>query len=163
MKGLENSTYLIAYIISNIVAILLLVLALKQPRLTRLLFLVLFLWASWTNWGIVLKQPAVYLDYADFTFLQVYKIFITGWFSEHILLCVGFIATCQGLIGISLMFKGWLYKAAVIGGTIFLVAIFPFGVGSAFPATLVMAAGLGILYKEHGYYLWERKPATLTF
>ena len=54
-------------------------------------------------------------------------------------------------------FPGWLYKAAVIGGTIFLVAIFPFGVGSAFPATLVMAAGLGILYKQHGYYLWERK------
>ena len=86
MKGLENSTYLIAYIISNLVGILLLVLALRQPRLTRLLFLVLFLWASWTNWGIVLKQPAAYLDYADFTFLQVYKIFITGWFSEHILL-----------------------------------------------------------------------------
>ena len=156
MKGLENATYLVAYIISNLVAVLLLVLSLKQPRLTRLLFLALFIWASWTNWGTVLKQPAVYVDYADFAFLQVYKIFITGWFSEHIVFSVGFIATCQALIGISMMLKGWLYKAGIIGGCIFLIAIFPFGVGSAFPATLAMAAALGILYKQHGYYLWEK-------
>jgi hypothetical protein len=160
MKGLENPVYLTAYIVSNIIGILLLVLTLKQPRISRLIFFLLFVWASWRNWGMVLRQPQVYVDYADLAFLQIYRDFIRGWFSEHITNVVGLIATCQGLIGISMLLKGWLYKLAIICGATFLVAIFPLGVGSAFPTTVIMAAALLLLYEEDEYYLWEKRSGS---
>ncbi|KAA5539950.1 hypothetical protein [Adhaeribacter rhizoryzae] len=156
MKGLENQTYLIAYLISNAVAILMLISAWRWPRVGRLMFLMLFAWACWINWKTVLSAPEVYLDYADLTLSDLYKKFITGWFSEHIQLVVGFIATCQGLIAVSMLLRGKVYTIGLIGGIIFLYAIIPFGVGSAFPATLIMALAMVVLSRGNPDYLWLR-------
>jgi hypothetical protein len=161
MKGFENQTYLIAYLISNAAAIILLVAAWKWPRSCRLMFFLLFAWASWFNWETVSHTPQTYLSYADLTFSDWYKQFIRGWFSSHIKLVVGFIATCQGLIALAMLLRGWLFRIGAIAGIIFLLAIMPLGLGSAFPCTLIMAAALGVLLRGYPDFLWrrpEKKP-----
>jgi hypothetical protein len=93
------------------------------------------------NWRAALHTPQFYIDYADLTFSDIYKQFILDWFSNHITVVVGFIATCQALIAVAMLLKGWIFKLGAIGAIIFLLAIVPFGVGSAFPS-LVMALAL---------------------
>jgi hypothetical protein len=158
MKGLENQTYLIGWIISNIVALVLLMTAFKWSRLTRLLFFLLFSWASWINWRTAMYSPADYQDYADLALSDVYSNFIRGWFKDNTLLAVGCIATCQALIAIAMLMKGWLLKIGIIGGIIFLVAIVPLGVGSGIPCTINMAIALFIVFQHKtNEYLWFRK------
>ena len=157
MKGLENQVYLIAYIISNAFALMLLFFSWKHIKLSRLIFSILFAWASWANWTTALNSPADYLDYFSLALIPFYRNFIEGWFSEHIQLMVGVIATSQALIAITLLLKGWVYKIGIIGGTLFLIAIMPLGVGSAFPCTLILAIALIMLYKDHPHFILKRK------
>ena len=157
MNGLENKVYLIAYIISNTFALLVLLFSWKHIKLCRMAFVILFGWASWANWTTAINSPDDYLDYAAFSFLPFYKHFIQGWFSNHICLIVGFIATVQAFIAISLILKGWVYKIGIIGGVLFLISIAPLGVGSAFPCTLLLALALGIIYKNHNEFILTRK------
>ena len=161
MKALENQVYLTAYIISNVLAVIFLILSVTFPRLTRLLYVVLFGWASWANWNMSINNPHDYLSYANLTFLPLYKTFILGWFSEHIRLSVGVIATAQAFIAIALLMKGWIYKAGLIGAILFLIAIIPLGVGSAFPCTLLLAIGLVMLRKQDTW-LWQPTGRTFT-
>ncbi len=162
MKGLEDSTNLILYIISNAVAILMLWTAWKNIRLARLLFFLIFAWASWTNWKTALYTPETYLGEADLTFFGFYREFILGWFSEHIYIAVGFVATCQALIAFSMLLKGWWLKTGALGAVIFLLGIAPFGVGSAFPCTVLLAIAMFRIYSAgHPDYLWigaKNKP-----
>jgi hypothetical protein len=156
MRGLEVPQYLIAYIISNAVAVVLLLLAWKQPRIARASFSVLFIWACYTNWHVALTKPNDYLFYANLTFSGAYRSFILGWFSHHILVMVGSIATCQGLIAVSFLLKDWICKIGSVGAIIFLLAIVPLGVGSGFPCTLILTAAVGLLLKEKPGYLWHK-------
>ena len=157
MRGLGVPQYLIAYIIANAVAVLLLLLAWKQPRIARVLFSMLFILACYTNWHVALTKPDDYLFYANLTFSDIYKSFILGWFSSHIPQMVGFIATCQGFIAISFLLKETIYKIGSVGAIIFLLAIVPLGLGSAFPCTVIMAAGVYVLLREKPDYLWRRQ------
>ena len=157
MRGLENQIYLIAYVVSNAFALVLLFLSWKHMKLSRLFFFLLFAWASWVNWTTAIDSPDDYLGYADLALIPAYKNFIEGWFSRHIELMVGIIATSQGLIAIALLLRGWIYKIGVIGGTAFLLAIMPLGVGSGFPCTLILAIALMMLYKDHPDFILSRK------
>ncbi len=155
MKGLENHVFLAFYIISNIVALLLLWASWKSKHVARLLVFLIFAWASWTNWNEALVAPQFYLDYAGLTFMDVYKNFINGWFSSHILLAVGFIATCQALVALSMLLRGWIFKTGCFGAIVFLLAIAPLGVGSAFPCTVIMTAAIILLLRgKEINYLW---------
>jgi hypothetical protein len=155
MKGLENQTYLLLYIISNVVALLILWSAWKHQRIARLLFFLLFIWASWTNWKTALNNPQFYIEYADLSFLNIYRQFIRGWFSEHVTEMVGFIATCQALIAVSMLLKGWMLKTGAIGAIIFLLGIAPLGVGSAFPFSITASLALYLILKDRtNDYLW---------
>lgn len=156
MKALENQTFLVAYIISNVLAIIFFTSSILWPRVGRLLFVVLFSWASWANWNMAINNPQDYLSYADLTFLPLYRSFILGWFSNHIQVSVGLIATAQGLIAMSLMMKGFLYKLGLISGILFLIAIIPLGVGSALPCTLILAIGL-VLLSSQDSFLWQSR------
>ena len=154
MKGLDNQIFLIAYIISNVLGILFLISSFTLPRLSRLLYAILFGWASWANWNMIINNSQDYLSYADLTFLTFYRSFILGWFKDHVQLSVGLIAAAQAVIAISLLMKGQVYKLGLLGGILFLVAIIPLGVGSAFPCTAMLAAGLIVLRNEDTW-LWQ--------
>ena len=141
---------------------LMLLAAWKNVRLARLFFFLIFSWASWTNWKTALFSPQTYLGEADLTFFAFYREFILGWFSQHITEAVGFIATCQALIAISMLLKGWCLKAGGIGAILFLLAIAPFGVGSAFPCTVILAAGMYLILRGSGHtFLWMRNKYKL--
>jgi len=87
--------------------------------------------------------------------MDVYKQFMQGWFSSHVQLFVFLIATCQGLIAITLLTKGWLYKAGCLGAVFFLLAIMPFGFGSAFPSSFFAAIAMAILFHNQHTWLWK--------
>lgn len=161
MKTLHNQLYLIAYIVSNVIAIIFLLSSWKWPRLSRLLFFILFLSASFLNFRIALRSPEVYLDFDELTIFHFYKSFIKGWFSGHIVPMITFIAGSQALIAISFLLKGLIYRVGLTGGIIFLVAIAPFGVGSAFPCTLIMAVALALLYRQDRF-LWHYNSGKFT-
>jgi hypothetical protein len=164
MKGLDNELYVLLLLISNAVALLLLFFAIKWPRTARLSFFILFTWASWTNWKESQQTPHFYLEYAELTWSTWYHDFINGWFARHTQLAVGFIATCQALIAISMLMKGWLFRVGAMGAIIFLLAIVPFGVGSGFPCTMVMALAILLLLKKHDdRSIWEKKHNEISF
>jgi len=140
-----ESEYIAPYIISNIVAVMMLFLAWKKPNLSRLLYILLFGWASITNYTTAINTPEVYLDYAGFTFLPFYKSFIEGFFSEHITPLVLIVAICQFVFAVLLLAKGNLLNVALLGGILFFLGIAPLGVGAAFPSSLFWAIGLFVL------------------
>jgi hypothetical protein len=155
MKGLDN--YLASYIISNVVAVLMLLAAWKTSKIARGLFFLLFIWAAYTNYNYAIYNPDAYLEYANLSLLNVYVQFIQGWFSRHVVAAVSFIATCEALIGISMLLKGWIFKTGCIGAIIFLLAIAPLGVGSGFPCTVIMAAALLLISKKTAsQYIWMK-------
>jgi hypothetical protein len=157
MKGLENQTYLLMLVIANAVAILQLIAAIKWPRIARFSFFLLFAWASWINWRTSQYTPHFYLEYADLTWSGWYRDFILCWFARNIPLAVGIIASCQGLIAISMLLKGWIFKLGSIGAIVFLISIIPFGVGSGFPCTFIMATAVLILLRNNNnQFLWQK-------
>ena len=141
----NNHTYLAIYIIANASALLMIWLGWKQPRILKMVVLLVFGWASWTNWNEALTAPQFYLEYAPLTFFGFYRNFIEGWFSSHITVAVGTIATFQAIIALSMLAKGRILVTGAIGAIIFLLAIAPLGVGAACPCTVLMALAVGLL------------------
>jgi hypothetical protein len=159
MKESSNDLYITLFVIANTIALLQLLLSIKRPGLARLSFFLLFAWASWTNWKTALQMPLVYLEYGDLTWSSWYRDFINGWFASHIRHAVGTIASCQALIALSMLLKGWIFRTGCVGAILFLLAIIPFGMGSGFPTTLIMAIAVALLLKKHNNsYIWEKRP-----
>jgi len=157
MKELVNTTYLIPWLISNIIALLMLWVALKRPKITRLLFFLLFAWACWMNYTTSHQTPEVYLQYASLS-IKWYRPFIVGWFSRHITDVVSAIAIVQGFLAVGMLLKGWWVKTACIGIIIFLIAIAPLGIGSEFPSTLTAAVAAFILLRKPNHpFIWKRE------
>ncbi|MES2647935.1 MAG: hypothetical protein V4717_13730 [Bacteroidota bacterium] len=157
MEGWYNQLYIILLVISNVVALIMLVAAFRWPRVARIMFFVLFGWACWINWRTSQQSPNDYLNYAGLAWMGLYRNFINGWFATHIQQVVGIIATCQGLIAISMLLKAWIFRFGCIGGIVFLLAILPLGIGAGFPATAIMAIALLVLLKRyHDVFVWRR-------
>lgn len=136
-----SSHYATPHLSALLVSLVLALTAYMWPRLSRMGYMVLFGWAAWVNWRTALYTPTAYLDYGDLAVSGLYVEFIRGIFATHVLLFVGAIATCQAMIAAGLLLGDDLARIALVGATIFLVAIAPLGVGSGFPATLIMAVG----------------------
>ncbi len=150
--------YLIPWAISNSLAIIILVTAIQKPKLTRLLFVLLFLWACWLNYTTVRQIPDDYLNYATLTPFDLYADFINNWFKSNVVSMVTFISFGQGLIAIGMMLKGWIVRLACLGAIVFLLAIAPLGIGSGFPATIIIAVAIYYILKNDDLnYLWYFK------
>ena len=151
----DSNTIFYAALFSNIVAIIMLWCSWKKPAIGRVLFFLLFLWASWVNSNTAVKNPEVYLEYGKFALLPFYKDFIFGFFSKHITSLVLSVAVCQFLISMSMLLKGIIFRLGTIGGMIFLISIAPLGKGSGFPCSLILAFGLYLLYQKGATeWLW---------
>jgi hypothetical protein len=148
--------YLLPYIVSNLLFLLCLIAAFKRPIWARIFLAIVFLWASYINFRTAFLNPEVYLEYAVLTPLPAYREFINGFFSQHIGSLVSAAATGEFLIfGGLLLNNGWV-RLACVGGIIFGLAISPLGVGSAFPATVLMAMSFWVLLKKDGHtYIWN--------
>ncbi len=139
---------IIAAVASNLVALLLLFLSWKRKNTARLLFAMLFFWASVTNRMTATQYPDTYLEYGKYA-IPLYKKIINGEFSSHITGYVCTIAVAQLLIALGLLARGMVVKISCIGGMIFLLAIAPLGLGAAFPFSIIAALALFILYRHY--------------
>ncbi|RAJ11506.1 hypothetical protein [Arenibacter echinorum] len=158
MEALEE--FLVPYVISQIVSIVILIVALKNTRTARGILSVLFLWASATNMYYGLSKPEIYLEYGDMA-LPFYRDFIEGWFSHNKHILIPLIAFGQFFIGIGMLLKGWFVKLACFGAIIFFIAISPLMVGSAFPFSITVSIAVYIVLKKDGLnYLWRKKSTT---
>jgi len=155
MNGFDNKYYLFLMAMANLVAIFQLITSVKWPRVARFSFFLLFAWACLKNFTTSQVMPQVYMGYAEIAWNETYRQFIHGWFATHVKMFVGTIAFFQMLIAISMLFSNRVYRIGCIGAMIFLVAIIPLGIGSGFPATVVMAVGLFILLDKGKFKLWE--------
>jgi hypothetical protein len=147
--------YIVPYSISNIAAIFLLIVAIKKPKVARLLFALLFGWACWMNYTTAHNNPADYLAYADMA-IPVYRHFINGWFAENITTMVTLISIGQAFIAAGMLLNNRWVQLACVGAIIFLMSIAPLGVGSAFPFSLTASlAAFFILKKDNLNYIWK--------
>lgn len=148
--------FLIPWAISNVVVIVILIAAIKRPKLARLLFVILFGWASWVNYTMAHENPLGYLDYAAITPFSIYRDFINGWFTEHVATMVTLISIGQGGMALGFLLKGTWVKIACFGAIVFFLAITPLGIGSGFPFPLIaIVAVYFILKKDDLNYLWK--------
>jgi hypothetical protein len=148
--------YLLPYLVSNTIFILVLVAVALRPMIARIFFVLLFLWAASVNTATALKTPQVYLEYASMALIPAYRDFINTFFAQHIQSIVLSIASCQMLISIGMMLYGSWVKLACLGGILFSLAIAPLGVGSGFPSTVLLAIALYILYAQPRHdFIWR--------
>jgi len=144
---MSSQQLVIAYIGSNLAALLLLFISWKRKNTARLLFALLFIWASITNWKLANSNPSVYLEYSEYA-ISIYKKIIRGYFAGHITGFVSLIAAGQLLIGLGMLARGLIVKISCAGGIIFLLAIAPLGFGSAFPFSITASIALYLLYRH---------------
>jgi hypothetical protein len=138
-----------ARIASNVVALLMVVVSWRWRNIGRLLFVLLFLWASQVNLRTAIGNPAVYLDYAPLAYSDIYRDFVLGTFARHITPIVCAIAVGQFAIAALVSLRGRAVQLGLAGAIVFLLAIVPLGIGSGFPATLTMALAAAILLRRH--------------
>ena len=144
--------YMIPILISNLLAIILTLLCFHFSRFMRFLWGVIFIIAGVVNLISVYNDPTIYITGFGPAAIDFYKEIIYGPFSKSPGLYVSLIAIGQILVGGMMWSKKIWYTLGVLGGIIFLLAIAPLGVGSAFPSTLIMAVGLfALLFK------WRKK------
>ena len=159
MEGLQG--YLVPYLFSQAVSLIILIAAWKRTRWARWLFSVLFLWASATNMYIGLTDPDSYLDNARFA-IPLYQDFINGWFSHYNHIIIPMIAIGQFFIATGMLLRGRWVKLACIGSIIFLLSIAPLMIGSAFPFSITVSiAAVLILTDDDKNYIWKRQEKSL--
>lgn len=147
--------YLVPYLISQVVAVVFIMIAYKSTTVTRLLFAIIFLGASAINFSTGLSNPDTYLEYSKMA-LPFYREFINGWFSHYNHIMVPLIAAGQFVIGIGMLLSGWWVRWACLGAILFLIGITPLMIGSAFPFSLIVSyAAWIVLTKDNKDYLWK--------
>lgn len=139
--GISSGELIIAYLASNLVGAVMWWTSHHRPKIGRFMYSLLFLWAAQFNYRSCRSDPEVYKGYAEFAVIPFYKTLIEGWFSDNVTLMISLIAAGQLLIGLALLIGRLPARLGAWGGIVFLVAIAPLGMGSAFPATILMAMG----------------------
>ncbi len=143
---MDTESYLAPLVASILFSVFLLILAAFWPRLVRTSFILLFLAGSIVNTALALRRPDVFVDYYSTTaLLPPYRDFITGFFSQHTQPIVLALAIGQLLVAFLLSRRGLFFRLGAAGACIFLLAITPLGIGSAFPATLILTTAILIM------------------
>lgn len=144
-----TSEFLLPYVLSNTIGLVLIVAAILWPKVARGAYVVMFGGAAIINGFMAFTRPGVYVEwFGGFALLGVYRDFIYGFFSTHTREVLLGIAIGQLLVAILLTRRGFPFLLGIIGGSIFLIALAPLGVGSALPATLACFVGLVVLYRR---------------
>ena len=144
----NDSTFWVGYWASNIGGAVIAVTGWKFTRIARFLLASLFAWACWFNLDTVAETPEVYVDYAWLTPFQWVSELMTGWFAANVTAIVTAVSIAQGLIALGLLLGGIYARIAAIGTMLFLLAVLPLGIGSAFPAPILMAIGAFFVYRN---------------
>ena len=125
-----------------------LALAFWRPNAARWCLVALFAYAACWNSYIGLTRPEEYQGFASLAVLDLYKSFIEGFFRENatVLLCL--IALGQAVIAVTWAIGRKALWIGAWGTCVFLFAIAPLGIGSAFPFSLVVSAAAVVVYRR---------------
>jgi murein DD-endopeptidase MepM/ murein hydrolase activator NlpD len=146
---MTETELLYSQLASTIVALLMLIVSVRARNTGRKLFVLLFAWAAAVNAWTAIMSPASYLGYAAFAMSDVYRWFILGFFGQHVTAIVVGIAVGQAGIAVALSGRNRRWqRVGLLAAIAFLLAIAPLGVGAAMPATVIMALGAGVLWRQ---------------
>ncbi len=134
-----------ALLITNVSFCVAVFLAWWKPNVARFLFLILFFGAAVFNAANAIFHPESYWAFADFALFDFYRNFILGFFHDYTSVIVLLIAMAQALIAFGLAYGGVWSRRASWAGLLFGLVIAPLGVGSAFPASLLMSIAFWVL------------------
>lgn len=140
--------YMLPIILSNLVAVVLALSSYNFPRFMRFIWGLIFILAGIVNLITVYNEPRIYINAYGPAAIQAYQEIIYGPFSKQPAIYVTLIAVGQILVGSLIWSRKFWYYLGLTGGVIFMLAIAPLGVGSAFPATLIMALGLILMMRK---------------
>lgn len=146
---MDSQDLWIAVVISNVIALLLILICYKWPKTGKVVSSIIFLLAGIFNMYSGIADPEVYVNTYGPLAIGLYQKIIYGVFSSYTSLFVILIAVGQLLVGIFLLLKRTLFKLGILGGIIFLISISPLGIGSAFPFPLLMSISLVLLYLRY--------------
>jgi len=147
---MDSQDIWLPYAITHAFSFLLIFICYKWPKIGKVVWGIIFVFAALFNMYLGNSNPQKYVEYGQ-NAVGLYQKFIYGLFSSYTSLFVSLIALGQILVGIFLLMKRKLFLLGILGGIIFLIAISPLGIGSAFPSTLLMAFSLVLLY------IWYKK------
>lgn len=136
------------YAISNAVAVASLGLAFWRPVVARIVIGLIFAYAAIYNAQLALRNPEAYQGFADLALVPFYRDFITGWFRENAREMLLVIAFGQAIAAVGMLVPKWLGVGA-LGVTVFLMAIAPLGVGSAFPFSVLLSLAAVYLWGQN--------------
>jgi len=136
-------------IVGNLVALVLLAIAAAAPGLARYLVGVGFITTGLFNLYYALHAPILYVTGYGPLATEPYSRFIYGPFARHTAVFVTAIAVGQCVAGVLVLLPGWWRRLGLAGAMVFLVAISGLGWGAAFPANLIMAAGVWLVYRAN--------------
>lgn len=136
----------VPYVVTHTLTLVLIVICYKWPKIGKVAWGIVFMLAGIFNIFSVNSDPVQYINgFAPYA-IPLYQKIIHGPFSTNPIFFVTLIASGQILVGIFLFMKRTLFLLGILGGIIFLIAISPLGIGSAFPSTVLMAISLVLLY-----------------
>lgn len=151
-----SQEYLIPFIITNLLSLVLLFVSIKWSVIGKIIFAIIFLIAGVFNIFNVINHPDSYLEFGKTAILFFYRDFIFGDFRDNIVIFIIIISALQLFISLCLLTDSPLTNTGFTGGIIFLILIAPLGLGSAFPSTLLMALALYIMYLKRHKIIRER-------
>jgi hypothetical protein len=140
--------FMLPVILANLVALVIMLSSYNFPRFMRFIWGIIFIAAGVVNLITIINEPGIYVDAFGPGAIDFYKEIIYGPFSKQPGVYVALIAAGQIFVG-SLIWSGGLwYYLGLTGGVIFMLAIAPLGVGSAFPSTVFLAFGLIFMMRK---------------
>jgi hypothetical protein len=140
--------YFVPYIVSNVIGVAILSVAIWRPHVARWLIGAIFAYAAVYNTWLGLTKPEEYQGFAALAWLEVYRQFITGFFRENASVILLLIAFGQAVIAATLAIGKKALWIGALGTCVFLLAIAPLGVGSAFPFSLTVSAAAVIVWRR---------------
>ena len=159
MEGIQE--YLVPYVISQVISLIILNAAWWKTRWARWLFSILFFWAAGINMYLGLTDPDSYLNNARFA-IPLYQDFINGWFSHYNHTLIPLMAIGEFFLAIGMLLHSRWVKLACIGSIIFLLSISPLMVGSAFPFPITVSiAAVLIFINDDKNYIWKKQEQSL--
>ncbi|MHB2148438.1 hypothetical protein ACX8XP_05225 [Calditrichota bacterium LG25] len=145
--NLQN--FLVPYIISNVFSLALIFICSRWFKAGKILWGVIFFAAGAFNILTAFTSPHIYVEaYGPSAVLPFYRDFIYGAFSRYTALYVTLIGVGQITTAGLLLLSHRTFRLGILGGILFLLAIAPLGLGSAFPCTLLMAVSLVLLWRK---------------
>ena len=139
-----------AWIASNIIALALVFICWKLPKVGRAIIGLAFAAAAVVNALTALINPQSYVQgFGPEALFPFYENFIYGPFAANPAVFVLPIALGQLAVGLLMFFRGAWFKLGLGGGIVFFLAITPLGRGSALPMPLLCIAAFWVLWHRN--------------